>query len=453
MRQRTSRILVVDDEPDMARSVVRTLERARHQVSVCHSGEKALELAAADPPDLVVSDLRMPGMDGLELLAELRARHSGVSVVLLTGHSSVDSAVEAIKKGATDYLTKPFAPEELLLRVEKALSWVQLTEENRYLREAASSPGHARIVGNSPALHEVLRLVDKVAPTDSRVMVVGESGTGKELVARTIHQRSSRSTLPFFAVNCGALSEGLLESELFGHERGAFTGAVGTKKGIFEVTNGGTLFLDEVSETSTALQTKLLRVVQEGEFVRVGGTRTLGSDVRLISSTNRDPRTCVAEGKLREDLFYRLAVVQLQLPPLRERGSDVAQLAAHFVDLYAQRIKKRVGDVAPEALTALMSYDWPGNVRELENVIERAIIMVEDGQPIRLHDLPADVAQQQPRPHQLRDRVREAERETIILALRECDWNRTLAAKKLGIGRRTLYDRLSRHGISLKPEL
>jgi two-component system response regulator HydG len=298
--------------------------------------------------------------------------------------------------------------------------------------------------------------VDKVAPTDTRVLLVGESGTGKELIARIIHRRSPRAPRAFFAVNCGALSEGILESELFGHERGAFTGAVAARKGYFEVADGGTLFLDEISETSPTFQTRLLRVLQEGEFLRVGGSRSVPTDVRVIASTNRDPRQSVESGKIREDLFYRLAVVQIVLPPLRDRRQDILPLARHFVDVYSRHIKKRLRGISDAAAHALSSYSWPGNVRELENVVERAIIMAEEAEDIELEDLPREFAE--PATFMMASRVdepmqpvRDAEREVLMRALRECKGNRSLAAKKLRIGRRTLYDKLARHGITLRP--
>ena len=454
MTQRVAKILVVDDEPDMAESTELSLERGGHEVVVSHEGARALELMAVEQPDLVITDLKMPGLDGLQLLQELRTRKLDTPVIVLTGYASVDSAVEAMRKGAVDYLAKPFAPEELLLRVERALAWRHLAEENRYLRErAAGGSDDAEIIGASPTLEEVLQVVRKVAVTDTRVLITGESGTGKELVARTIHRQSPRSGAPFFAVNCGALSEGLLESEIFGHERGAFTGAVATKKGFFEVAEQGTLFLDEISETSPAFQTKLLRVLQEGEFVRVGGTRSLKTNIRLISSTNRDPRKCVTDGRLREDLFYRLSVVQVALPSLRERVSDIPLLTDHFIQMYSAHIKKRVQGLSAEAMEVLRGYHWPGNIRELENVIERAIIMADEDTPIGVEDLPSDIAVGQVESPKPMDEVRELEREILIRALRECDWNRSQAARRLGIGRRTLYDRMSRYGISLKPSL
>ena len=454
MTPRPARVLVVDDEPDMAESVRVFLEREGYQVVVATEGSRALDLAAADRPDIAVTDLRMPGLDGLQFMDGLRARQIDVPVIVLTGYASVDSAVEAMKRGAADYLAKPFAPEELRVRVEKALAVSQLTEENRLLRgrmAAAAEAEGATLVGQSGALRGVLELVRKVAGTDARVLVVGESGTGKELVARTIHRMSARAEALFFAINCGALAEGILESEIFGHERGAFTGAVGTKKGFFEVADGGTLFLDEISETSAAFQTRLLRVLQEGEFLRVGGTRPLKTDIRLIASTNRDPRQSIAEGRLREDLFYRLSVVQIVLPPLRHRVEDIPALAQHFAETCSRRVKKRVAGIEPDAMQALMRYSWPGNIRELENVIERAIIMVEPGAWIDLAALPAEFRTSEAASSSPLKAVREAEREMLLRALRECDWNRTEAAKRLGIGRRTLYDKLTRHGISLKP--
>ena len=453
MARQLAKILVVDDEPDMAESVRLILERGGHQVVVETEAPRASDVAAAERPDVVVTDLLMPDLDGLELMERLKARQMDLPVVVLTGYASVDSAVEAMKRGAADYIAKPFSPEELLIRVDKALALNRLTEENRLLRNRIDSVGTAgKIVGESEGLNHVLELVERVAATEARVLVVGESGTGKELVARTIHRKSTRSEALFFAVNCGALAEGVLESEIFGHERGAFTGATGAKKGFFEVADGGTLFLDEISETSPGFQTKLLRVLQEGEFLRVGGTRPLRTDMRLISSTNRDPKQSVAEGQLREDLFYRLSVVQIVVPPLRERIDDIPLIANHFVKIYSKQIKKRVDEISSEALRALLSYRWPGNIRELENVIERAIIMAEPGGEIGLAALPSELRSQDIRPVEPMRRVHDTERDVLIRALRECNWNRTKAAKRLGIGRRTLYDKLARHGVSLKPE-
>ncbi|HET7747676.1 MAG TPA: sigma-54 dependent transcriptional regulator [Vicinamibacteria bacterium] len=452
-----ARVLVIDDEPDMAESVRLILQRAGYQAQVETDARRGLATVQAERPDLVVTDIRMPEMSGIQLIEAMKARQLTIPVIVLTGFASVDSAVEAMRLGATDYLPKPFSPDELLLRVERALLWNRMAEENRALREHIASVTELPLVGASPALGEVLRLVEKVAPTDTRVLIVGESGTGKELLARTIHARGPRRGMPFHALNCGALTETLLESELFGHERGSFTGAVATKKGFFEVANGGTLFLDEVSETSSAFQTNLLRVIQEGEFHRVGATRPIRTDVRVLASTNRDPKKAIAEGRLRDDLYYRLAVVQITLPPLRERVEDVPLLAAHFVEMYARQIKKRVPGIEADAMEALRRYPWPGNIRELENVVERAIIMAEDGAPISASDLPDDLVvaaiaetAAEAAPPGPAHELREAERDVLLRVLRECNWNRSLAARRLGIGRRTLYDKLARHGIALR---
>ena len=447
--RRAAKILVVDDEPDMAESVMLTLKSGGHEATFEIDSRHAVEAVERERPDLLITDLRMPGLHGLDLIERVKALYPDLPVVVLTGYASLDSAVSAIKQGASDYVAKPFAPEDLLLRVERALEWTQLRAENRYLRERIVDDEYGTIIGHGAGLRDVLRLVDRVAGTDARVLVVGESGTGKELIARTIHRRSARRDDPFFAVNCGALTETLLESELFGYERGAFTGALATKKGIFEVADGGTLLLDEISETSPAFQTKLLRVVQEGELLRVGGTRAITVDVRLIASSNRDLKKAIAENKFREDLFYRLSVVTIELPPLRARSDDVPELVAHFVAVYGARMRKRVRGVHPDAMDLLQRYPWPGNVRELENVVERAIIMVEDGESITPEDLPSDF-RETPGDIAPMSELAQVERELIVRTLRECGGNRSLAARRLGIGRRTLYDKLARLGISLQ---
>ena len=454
--RRPARILVVDDEADMAENVALTLIAAGHETDVETDSGKALTSLERERPDLLLTDLRMPGLDGLALIERARAIHPGLPIVVLTGYATVESAVAAMRQGASDYLAKPFVPEELVLRVDRALAWTRLREENRYLRERIGEvEPYTDIIGQSTALRDVLHSVDRIAATDVRVLLVGESGTGKELIARTIHARSARRDAGFFAINCGALTETLLESELFGHERGAFTGAVTTKHGIFEVADAGTLLLDEITETSPAFQTKLLRVVQQGEFLRVGGTRPIRVDVRLVASTNRDLRRAVAEGRFREDLYYRLAVVRIELPPLRERTEDIPLLVQHFLAAYTARTKKRVRGVHPHAMELLRRYPWPGNIRELENVVERAIIMAEDGSEIEPEDLPGDLhaapdltiaaAPEAPLPD-----IAQTERDLIVRTLRACGGNRALTARTLGIGRRTLYDKLTRLGIALR---
>ncbi len=452
MRRKSAKVLIVDDEVDMAENLKLLLSQAGHETIVETDSARAMTVVEKEQPDLVMTDLRMPEVDGWSLLEQIKASHPEIPVILVIGYASVDSAVDAMKKGASDYLPKPFAPEELLLRIDKALTWTELTDENRFLREQVRNiDKHNVIIGQSLPLLEILELVEKVAPSDARVLLLGESGTGKELLARCIHRHSPRHKGPFYGLNCGSFNENLLESELFGHERGAFTGAVTAKKGIFDVAQGGTLFLDEVCETSLGFQTKLLRVVQEGEFLRVGASQPLKSDVRIVSATNKNPQQCVEKGLFREDLYYRISVVQIQVPSLRERAEDIPLLANHFVSIYSQQIKKKISGITPAAMEFLTGFDWPGNIRELQNVIERAIIMVKDGDSIGREDLPADLLEKQPRNRALMDEVRKAERDLLLRTLEECHWNRTLTAKKLGIGRRTLYDKLARFQIPLGP--
>ncbi len=454
MSRKHAKIVVVDDEVDMAEGLGLILQGAGYDTAVTTESLKALALIEREQPDLVVTDLKMPGMNGLEFLQRVKESHSEIVVILLTAFATVDSAVEAMKNGASDYLSKPFSRDELLLKVGKALDCKQLTEENRILRQQVERVDtYGEIVGRSQGLTDILRLVDKVAATDSRVLITGESGTGKELIARTVHRRSLRRDRPFFAINCGALTETILESELFGHERGAFTGAVASKKGIFEIADGGTLLLDEVSETSLAFQTKLLRVIELGELTRVGGTRPIKCDVRLIASSNRDLRKASMSVGFREDLFYRLSVFQIELPPLRARAEDIPLLANHFLAVSSRQLKKNVRGINAEAMEVLTRYPWPGNIRELENVIERAVIMAERGDEIIPEDLPKDLLDlDQPIEHpEPMKEVHDAERELILRTLRDCNWNRSLAAKRLGIGRRTLYDKMARLRISLRP--
>ena len=452
MKRKGAKIFIVDDELDMTENLVELFGEAGHETLVETDSTKAAAAIKQEMPDLVITDLRMPGLDGMGLLEKIKASQPDLPVIVLTGYASVDSAVEAMQKGASDYLAKPFSGEELLLRADKALAWSELREENRYLREKTKSDDrYSVIMGKSQLLMDVLDVVEKVAPTDARVLLVGESGTGKELIARCIHRHSARQNASFFAINCGAFSENLLESELFGHERGAFTGAVATKKGIFDVASGGTLFLDEICDTSAAFQTKLLRVVQEGEFLRVGGTRSIKSAVRIISSTNRDPRACIDKGLFREDLYYRIGVVQIDLPSLWERSEDIPLLTEYFVDRYARQLKKRIKGLHPDAKAILCSYGWPGNIRELQNVIERAIIMTQDEGVIRPEDLPADLLKKRAERREPMRSARNGDRECLLRTLQDCHWNRTLAAKRLGIARRTLYDRMARLRISTRP--
>ncbi len=452
MTNKAARVLVVDDEPEMAESLRLILGRAGYDVLVETQARRAVDAAIAERPDVVLTDLQMPDLDGLGLVEQLAAHQCAAPVVVLTGYASIDSAVDAMRRGAADYLAKPFDPTELLLRIQRALAWSRMAEQNRYLREQAETDASPDApIGTSHAFTEVLRLVDRVAATDARILIVGASGTGKELLARTVHRRSLRRDMSFVAVDCGALGDGRLESELFGHERGAVPGSSAAKKGLLDVADGGTLFLDEIAATTPSVQAKLLRVAQQEEFLRLGGVRPIRADVRILASTSHDPRQAVAAGLLREDLFYRLGVVQIAVPPLSERAADVPLLAAHFVAVHARQIKKRVAGIDPDALRALETYHWPGNVRELENVVERAIIMADEGGSIGVDHLPEDLLAPGPLgPPAPMHELQDAEREILLKALRECDWNRSRAARKLGIGRRTLYDKLARHGISLR---
>lgn len=456
MKLKQAKILILDDEADMVENLRCILRDGGHEPIPETDSRKALEMVERQRPDLVVVDLVMPGLDGMTVLEQIKAGYPQIPVIVLTGYATVDSAVEAMKKGASDYLSKPFFPQELLLRVEKCLTWIALDEENRYLRERMSRGyGYEEIVGQSRALWEVLQVVDKVAPTDAHVLLTGETGTGKELIARTLHCRSRRSSTPFFAVNCSALTETLLESELFGHERGAFTGAFETKKGFFEIAHNGTLFLDEISETGLSFQRKLLRVAQDGEFFRVGATRSLRTNVRLISSSNRDLRRAVDQGSFRQDLFYRLSVVQIQVPSLRERAEDIPLLTAHFMEKCAREIGRGVTKISPEAERLLASYTWPGNIRELRNAIERAIIFAS-GDTITPDHLSKEIAGKARKdcPKPLSFQIPEdglslqlVEKQLVGQALALASGNQVRAARLLGISRDAFRNRLKKHGM------
>jgi two-component system NtrC family response regulator len=456
MKLTRAKILVVDDEADMVETLEQILSRSDYDVIVATESPKAFDLITKEQPDLIITDLVMPELDGINFMELVKAHYPNIPVILLTGYATVDSAVDAMKKGASDYLSKPFFAEELLLRVEKCLTWSETDEENRYLRDRMQRESQtSSIIGQSRALWQVVQLVDKVAPTDAAVLLLGESGTGKDLLARTIHNRSTRRDGPFFSVNCAALTENLLESELFGHERGAFTGATETKKGIFEVANKGTLFLDEISETGASFQARLLRVVQDGQFLRVGGTRHLKTDVRLISSSNRDIQEAIANGSFRNDLFYRLSGIQIHVPPLRERKDDIPLLVRHFVEKYASELRRPVPVIAPEALLLLTNYSWPGNVRELRNTIERAVILGH-GNVITAEQLPKEVtatsiAESRPEEAfhipQTGLRLTDLEKKLVEEALDLAEGNQVQAARLLGISRDAFRNRLKKHGL------
>ena len=446
-------ILVVDDEPAMRLLLTSVLKDEGLDVTAAATGEEALQLVARRHFHLVVTDLKMPGISGLQVLEGVKRDDPETAVVVLTAFGTVEGAVEAMRRGAAHYLLKPLAnPDELRLVVRRVLEERRVADEATMLRQANEAVfPFGQIIAGEPRMQAVLDLARSVAPTDATVLVIGETGTGKELIARAIHHWSPRAEQAFVAVNCAALAETLLESELFGHERGAFTGAVAQRRGRFELAHGGTLLLDEVGETSPGLQAKLLRVLQEGTLDRVGGTKTVTVDVRVVAATNRDLARMVAERSFREDLYYRLNVFPIALPPLRDRRADILPLAEHVLHQASRRFGKRVAGFSDEARALLLVYGWPGNIRELQNVVERAAILCQGEQilPAYLNLTPASPAPAAAGPRTLR----ELEREAILAALAACKGNRRGAAERLGIGLRTLYTRLREYGISSDQEV
>ncbi len=445
-----TRILVVDDEAHVRQSIDKALTKEGYAVQQAANGAEALEFLRAEPVHLAICDLRMPHMDGLEFLQAARAMRPETEVLMITGYGTVENAVRAIKLGAYDFIEKPFKRVHLIKTVEKALEKQSLLYENRRLKEEldGSQQSPRNLVGVSRPMREVIELVNQVADSSATVLITGESGSGKEVIANAVHYRSARSRGALVKVSCAALPETLLEAELFGYEKGAFTGAMGRKSGRFELADRGTLFMDEVGEIPPAMQVKLLRVLQEGEFERLGGTKTLRVDVRLVAATNRNLAELVKEGRFREDLYYRLNVINVQIPPLRERVDDVPLLVEHFVQRFARRNDRSIAGVSREAMERLMCYDWPGNVRELENAIERAIVLTR-GKLIDADALPpqvrriSDVATSQitiP----IGTKMRDVEQQMITETLKHTNGNRELAAKLLGIASRTIYRKLGR---------
>ncbi len=447
------RILIVDDEKNYLLVLSTLLGGEGYEVVTAESGARALTLAEAEEPDLLITDMRMPRMSGLELIQEVKKRFPELPVIVMTAYGTVENAVEAMKAGATDYIMKPFENQELLITVDKALKLGRLLAQNRLLREQLSQErGFDDIIGRSKAMREVFDLVDKVAATRATVLITGESGTGKELVARAIHARSPRAREAFVPVNCMALSETLLESELFGHEKGSFTGAVGRRKGRFELAHKGTLFLDEVGEMPPSLQVKLLRVLQERTFERVGGNQPIQVDVRIVAATNRDLAQAVAQGGFRDDLFYRLNVVRIHLPPLRERTEDLPALVAHFVNKYAAEVGRPAPPVSPQAMDLIYRHAWPGNVRELENALERAVILA--GGEIQPSDLPLDLGSGPvesepclPSGMTINQAVEDLERRMIQRALSEAGGVAAHAAQALGITKSNLAYKMKKYGL------
>jgi DNA-binding NtrC family response regulator len=393
------RILIVDDEKDMLTLLKRIItEKTEHDVIVQHNPQKAVEIVEQEPFDLVITDLKMPKMDGIALLEEAKRIQPSAAVIMMTAYATIETAVEATRKGAFDYITKPFRKERILLTIRRALDWQTLRRENvalrRSLQEQKAVPS---IVGSSTVMMSILDRIKHVAKSMATILIHGESGTGKELVAKAIHACSERRDKPFVTIDCTAIPEQIIESELFGHEKGAFTGAWKDKRGLVDEADEGTLFLDEIGELSMVMQAKLLRLLQEGEYKPVGGLNTKSADIRFVAATNHDLKQRVAEKTFREDLFYRLNVISLQLPPLRERRDDIPLLVHHFVEKYCRSNNKEAHDIAPEAMSMLMARDWPGNVRQLENVIERGVILCRSEQ-IKLEDFMAEAPQARPMP-------------------------------------------------------
>jgi DNA-binding NtrC family response regulator len=438
------RILVVDDEAIVRESLGGWFRQDGHHVDLADSGKEALRVAARGPHDIAFLDIKMPSMDGLELQARLQAADPHLTIVIMTAYSSVDTAVSAMKRGAYDYIVKPFDPDELSLLVQRAREQRSLRFENQRLRaslDAVTTP--PPLVGGSAAMRHVLEMIASVAATDATVLISGESGTGKELVARALHAASPRRYNPFVVVNCGALPEGILESELFGHEAGAFTGARGRHKGKFEAADGGSIFLDEIGEVSSKVQVELLRVLEEKTVTRLGSTQPVALDFRVIAATNKDLRRQVDAGAFREDLFWRLNVFALELPPLRERLEDLPALAEHFLHRFGEAMSRRDLRLGEDTLEALRSYRWPGNVRELQNAIERGVVVAQDG-VLRAHDLPLQVTALGGAP-QAQGSLAEAEKLHVQAVLEAQDWNITHAARVLNVDRVTLYNKIRKY--------
>ena len=457
---KATKILIVDDDPGHLVSVKTIVRSWGYAVETADDGGVAVEMVKSEPVDLILMDVRMAKMSGIEALTQIKVYNPTIPVIIMTAYSSVNSAIEAIKSGAYDYLIKPLDFEVLKLAIERASEHAGLKEENRALKEHLRSDYDiANIIGRSRPMKELLEMVSMIAPSEATVMITGDSGTGKELIARSLHFNSPRKDNPLVVVNCAAITETLLESELFGHEKGAFTGADKRREGRFMQADRGTIFLDEIGETSSTMQAKLLRVLQEKEIQRVGGEKTLKVDVRIIAATNRDMEKDVAEGKFREDLFYRLNVMPLNVPPLKERRDDIPLLAQHFMGKFAGKNRKALKGFVPLAMDMLVNYDWPGNVRELENAVERAVIL-STGEHITEAQLPLNITEPYgdfenrttgvpeilDGTHSLED----IEKEAILAALSASGGNKAEAARRLGVTRKTLHNKLKSYGLGAK---
>ncbi|MEW6600511.1 MAG: sigma-54 dependent transcriptional regulator [Nitrospirota bacterium] len=442
------RILIVDDEEPFRRLLNKELGRKGFYTDTAEDGNTAVKKLTDSFFDIILLDIDMPGMDGMTLLGKLKNDPSSPAIIVLTGKATVDTAVGAMKDGAVDYLTKPYKLEDLSIVINRAYEQRKLSLENQLLKkELARRETPDDFVGTSPQFKRILGLIEKTAPNDSTVLILGESGTGKELVAHYLWKKSRRSNRSFVALNCSTLSEHLMESELFGHEKGAFTDAFKIKNGLVETANEGTLFLDEISEIPVALQAKLLRFLDSGEFRRVGGNKPLRADVRIIAATNRSLNDAIVRGSFREDLYYRLNVINIEVPPLRDRKEDIRPLAEHFLRTYGRKTRKEIKALSEEAEKALLGYDWPGNVRELENVIERAVILCESD-IITREDLAITVSALPDIANNGVPQLQDIEKDYILSVLKQTGGNKTRASELLGVDRKTLYLKLKRYGIT-----
>jgi len=452
------KILVIDDNPDILKLIVDILKSNDYEVTAAPGGEAGIRELESDNYAMVLTDLIMPDVSGMEVLDHLIAKSSKTMCIILTGHGSIKSSVEAIKKGAFDYITKPVSASDILLSVEKALKFKSLAEENiRLKKELRGQYKYTNLVGTSRAIKQIFGLIEKVADTDGTVLITGASGTGKELIARALHYNSSRSDKPLVVINCGAVPEALLESELFGHEKGAFTGAHKSRVGRFEMANCGTIFLDEIGEMSPSLQVKLLRVLQEQKFERVGGTKTIHVDLRIVAATNKNLTAAINKEKFREDLYYRLNVIPIKVPGLKQRKSDIPLLIDHFLKKFQKGRKKKITKFSPEVMDAMYAYDWPGNVRELENVVKRFTILCENSVVI-FNDLPDSIRESsqsiQPvkevileKDLNLNEAVQSYEKRIILEALEQSSWVKSKAAKLLNINRTTLVAKIKKQNL------
>ena len=441
----SSKILIVDDELIMRESLAGWLERDGHQVKTAASGEEALEMLESTRCDILLVDIKMEGISGLDVLRQIKESDPDVAVVMITAYGSIPTAIEAMKHGAYDYLLKPFDPNELGVLIEKIIEHQQQARENLFLKQQHKDRTRFEsMIGQSEPMQNIFDMICDVAPTNATALITGETGTGKGLAAKAIHTNSNRCDGPFVVVNCGAIPEHLMESELFGHQKGAFTDAKETKKGRLEMAHSGTLFLDEIGEIGMRMQIDLLRVLEDGVFYRVGGTQPIEADFRVIAATNRNLEDAIKEGRFREDLFYRLNVVSLVMPSLSERKEDLPLLADHFLKRFAQETNKPIDKISREAMDELMLYDWPGHVRELENAIERAVVVGKERQ-IQPHDLP--IFCHEPSPGPPANTLTEMEKKHIEQILQQNDWNITTSARILGIDRSTLYSKIKRYNL------